>query len=96
MDDGDATFILFITDGENADREETDRIIKKSSGMNVFIQFIGIGNENFQYLRKLDDMPGRVRDNTGFTKMKDLDKADDNELYTNVLEQFAKWIRGLQ
>ena len=96
VDDGDATFILFITDGENADSGETDKIIKKSSGMNVFIQFIGIGNERFQYLKKLDDLPGRVRDNTGFTKMKDLDKADDRELYTNVLEQFAKWLRGLQ
>jgi len=96
VDDTDATFILFITDGENADRAETDQIIVKSSGMNVFIQFIGIGNEKFQYLKKLDDMPGRVRDNTGFTRMKDLDRADDNELYTNVLDQFAKWLRGLQ
>ncbi len=96
VDDGDATFILFITDGENTDRSETDNIIRKSSGMNVFIQFIGIGNEKFQYLKKLDDMSGRVRDNTGFTKMKDLDRADDNELYTNVLDQFAKWLRGLQ
>ncbi|MDE5700587.1 MAG: VWA domain-containing protein [Lachnospiraceae bacterium] len=96
VDDGDATFILFITDGENTDRDETDNIIRKSSGMNVFIQFIGIGSESFRYLRKLDDMAGRVRDNTGFTKMKDLDRADDNELYTNVLDQFAKWLRGQQ
>lgn len=31
------TFILFITDGENTDRNATDAIIKKSSDMNVFI-----------------------------------------------------------
>ncbi|MDE6909596.1 MAG: VWA domain-containing protein [Lachnospiraceae bacterium] len=96
VDDADPTFILFITDGENADRNETDRIILKSSEMNVFIQFIGIGDYQFRYLEKLDDMPGRKRDNTGFSKMKDLERADDNELYMNVLRQFSCWLRGQQ
>lgn len=96
VDDGDPTFILFITDGENANKPASDSIIKRSSGKNVFIQFIGIGNESFRYLKKLDDMPGRVRDNTGFTKMADLAGADDSVLYTNVLEQFSCWLRGLQ
>lgn len=96
VNDNQPTFILFITDGENSDREETNKIIKKSSEKNVFIQFIGIGNEKFKYLKKLDELHGRVRDNTGFTKMEDLDKADDKELYTNVLDQFAKWLKGLQ
>lgn len=96
VNDKETTFILFITDGENGDREETNKIIKKSSEMNVFIQFVGIGNEKFKYLKKLDELPGRVRDNTGFTKMEDLDKADDKELYTNVLDQFANWLKGLQ
>lgn len=96
VDNGDPTFILFITDGENADRDESDRIIRKSSEMNVFIQFIGIGSSSFKYLKKLDDMPGRKQDNTGFSKMADLDRADDNALYTNVLEQFSAWLKGLQ
>lgn len=96
VDNGDPTFILFITDGENADKADSDKIIKKSSEMNVFIQFIGIGNEKFNYLMALDDMPGRRRDNTGFSRMKDLDKAGDDELYTNVLEQFSGWLNGLQ
>lgn len=96
VDDAEPTFILFITDGENADRNETDRIILKSSDMNVFIQFIGIGNYRFKYLQQLDDMPGRKRDNTGFSRMKDLEKADDNELYMNVLRQFSLWLRGQQ
>ena len=96
VDNGDPTFILFITDGENSDKAEADKIIRRSSEMNVFIQFIGIGNEQFKYLMALDDMPGRKRDNTGFSKMRDLDKADDNELYTNVLEQFSGWLNGIQ
>ena len=96
VDNGDPTFILFITDGENFDKSETDKIIIKSSEMNVFIQFIGIGKEKFNYLIKLDDLSGRKRDNTGFSKMEDLNDASDNELYTNILEQFSGWLKGLQ
>ncbi len=96
VDSGDPTFILFITDGANDDRAQTDQIIIRSSPMNVFIQFIGIGYDNFSYLRQLDDIPNRVRDNTGFSKMSDLDKADDTQLYTNVLEQFSLWLKGMQ
>ena len=64
--------------------------------MNVFIQFIGIGNEKFEYLISLDDMPGRKRDNTGFSKMEALEQVSDNELYTNILDQFSGWLNGLQ
>ncbi len=96
VNDAQPTFILFITDGVNADISETDRIILKSSDMNVFIQFIGIGYYQFDYLEQLDNMSGRKRDNTGFSKMTDLEKADDNELYMNVLRQFSLWLRGQQ
>lgn len=96
VDDGDPTFILFITDGENSDRQQTNEIIRKASEMNFFIQFIGIGSQRFNYLMKLDEMKGRKRDNTGFSKMQDLDQADDQELYAKVLEQFAGWLKGLQ
>ena len=41
-------------------------------------------------------MTGRKRDNTGFTKMADLNKVDDNKLYTEVLKQFSAWLKGLQ
>ncbi|MBQ9438543.1 MAG: VWA domain-containing protein, partial [Lachnospiraceae bacterium] len=96
VDDEDPTFILFITDGENFDTYTTTKIIKKSSEMNVFIQFIGIGNETFSYLMQLDDLPGRTRDNTGFSKMRDLAGASDADLYANVLGQFSQWLRGMQ
>lgn len=89
-------FVLFITDGENFDKSDSDTVIRDSSKMDVFIQFIGIGYDEFRYLRELDNMPGRKRDNTGFSKMVLLDNVDDNELYTNVLEQFSRWIKGLQ
>ena len=96
VDNGDPTFILFITDGDNADKTNTDRIIKKASEMNVFIQFIGIGSGRFDYLMGLDDLQGRKRDNTGFSSMLDLAQASDDELYANILTQFSAWLNDMQ
>ena len=86
------TFVIFITDGENWDEQETDQIIRELSNYNIFIQFIGIGNESFNYLRKLDNLSGRKKDNTGFIAVKDMDKMDDNELYTELLSQYKDWL----
>lgn len=49
-------FIIFITDGENWDTNETNKIVKELSNYNMFVQFIGIGDESFNYLRSLDHM----------------------------------------
>lgn len=43
-------FIIFITDGENWDTNETNKIVKELSNYNMFVQFIGIGDESFNYL----------------------------------------------
>ena len=67
-------FIIFITDGENWDTNETNKIVKELSNYNMFVQFIGIGDESFNYLRSLDHMEGRKHDNTGFTAVKDMNK----------------------
>lgn len=85
-------FIIFITDGENWDVEETNRIVKELSNYNMFIQFIGIGNENFKYLKSLDDMKGRKHDNTGFIAIRDMNRMTDGELYTEILRQYKDWL----
>lgn len=85
-------FIIFITDGESFDKAETNKIIKELSNYNIFVQFIGIGNESFTYLKSLDNMEGRVHDNTGFTAVKDMNKMTDGELYTELLRQYKDWL----
>ena len=85
-------FIIFITDGENWDTTETDRIVRELSNYNMFVQFIGIGDENFRYLKSLDDMKGRKHDNTGFTSVKDMNRMTDEELYTEILRQYKDWL----
>lgn len=87
-------FVIFITDGEcfDSDKKETDQIIRELSNYNIFVQFVGIGRENFNYLRKLDDLSGRTHDNTGFIKVSDIAEMTDDELYTNLLSQYKDWL----
>ena len=89
-------FIIFITDGDNWDTDDTNRIVKELSNYNMFVQFVGIGHENFNYLRSLDDMKGRKHDNTGFIKVEDMNRMSDEELYTKLLEQYKNWLNGKQ
>ncbi len=88
------TFVVFITDGENDDKLETDNAIIKSAKHNIFFQFIGIGaNRTFKYLEKLDDLKGRECDNTGFIQVIDMDSLDDDHLFQVLLEQYIEWLR---
>lgn len=88
-------FVIFLTDGANDDRRNTDDIVRKLSEHNIFVQFIGQNSsptERFDYLRKLDDLSGRNIDNTGFFNVADLNKMSDAELYNALLEQYVSWI----
>lgn len=89
-------FGIFITDGENCDARETDAAIKKSSKYKIFYQFIGIGNERFDYLQRLDDLPGRKVDNTAFVKVESFKSLNDDELYAKLLEQYPQWLRDMK
>lgn len=90
---GEKTLIIFVTDGENSDKPATDIVIRESSKSDDFIQFIGIGSAQFNYLKALDDLDGRDIDNTGFTNLTNLSAIDDEELYRITLEEFAGWTK---
>lgn len=88
-------FIIFITDGDNSDKRDTDSVIRELSNYNVFVQFVGIGSDcSFSYLRSLDNLSGRKHDNTGFISVKDMSKMSDNELYTELLRQYKDWLNN--
>ena len=95
------SYVIFITDGANDDKRRTDEVIRESSKYNVFIQFVGLDvykTEKFVYLRKLDDLTGRVCDNTGFFDTNNFDNMTDDDLYNALLEQYIDWlkVRGLR
>lgn len=88
------TFVIFITDGANADKTQTDKVIRDSSNKNIFVQFVGIGSASFPYLEKLDDLTGRVVDNTGFIKVSDMARLSDEQLFEMLLEQYPDWLKN--
>lgn len=100
MKNSDPVFVMFITDGDNADKSKTERVIRESSETDMFISFLGCNQaENrFSFLRKLDDLSGRKYDNTAFAYIGDIDKVTDQDLYNKVLEQYPDWLkaRGLK
>lgn len=86
-------FIIFITDGDNADKGDTNRVIREMSRLNTFVQFVGIGYDEFSYLRKLDDLKDRAVDNTGFIAVKSFNSMSDEELYRELLVQYIDWLK---
>ena len=87
-------FIMFITDGDNWDDYETDEIVRELSNYNMFVQFVGIGNDSFSYLKRLDNLSGRKHDNTGFIAVADMNKMDDQQLYNEMLRQYNDWLNN--
>ena len=85
-------YVIFITDGENSDKSESEKAIINASHHGVFFQFIGIGNANFNFLTKLDTMNGRFIDNANFFKIENLNTKSDDELYSLLLTEYPQYI----
>jgi hypothetical protein len=88
----DPVFVIFLTDGGNADRRESAEIIRSLSAEPIFVQFVGIGAEDFPFLKKLDELQGRFLDNAGFMHVNDVDTIKDAELYDRLLNEFPAWL----
>lgn len=86
-------FVIFITDGNNSDRRESTKVIKEISKLGIFWQFIGIGDEKFDFLQRLDELSGRLLDNANFFQLNDLEKISEEELYRRLLVEFPGWIK---
>ena len=86
----DPAFIIFINDG--GCRSGIKKWIVSSSNKPLFWQFVGIGNSNFDVLRKLDTMEGRTVDNANFFHLEALEDTSDEELYNSLLDEFPSWM----
>ena len=87
----DPVFMVFINDG--GCKAGIKRSIVKSSNKPLFWQFIGIGDSNFDVLRKLDTMEGRVVDNASFFHLDRMEAVSDEQLYEQLLEEFPVWLK---
>lgn len=90
------TFVFFITDGDNFDKNEAERIVREAAGQPIFWQFIGLGNSSFSFLERLDDLQGRIVDNPDFFSIKDIATMSDNDLYERLLNEFPGWLKEVK
>ncbi|MFB5284439.1 MULTISPECIES: VWA domain-containing protein [Peribacillus] len=84
-------FLVFINDG--GCKSGIKKYIVSSSDKPIFWQFIGIGNSNFDVLKKLDTMEGRVVDNANFFHFDDIETVSDEQLYDQLLDEFPNWLK---
>jgi len=86
-------YVIFLTDGDNSDHKQAEEVIREASHEEIFWQFVGIGSSSFGFLEKLDNLDGRYIDNANFFQINDLDKINDNELYSRLLNEFPSWLK---
>lgn len=86
-------FVIFVTDGDNADRSATENIVIESSKYGIFWQFVGIGNASFSTLKRLDDLQGKYIDNADFFQLDDIGSVSDKEIYNRLLNEFPAWTK---
>jgi len=87
-------YIIFITDGDNWDKRETNEVMKKISNYPIFIQYMGLKNRysTFEYLEQLDKMDGRYVDNANFFDVSEINNIEDSVLYEKLLAEYPSWL----
>jgi len=84
-------FVVFINDG--GCKKTIKPLIVSSSDKPIFWQFVGIGNGNFDFLKKLDEMDGRFVDNANFFQVDNIENISDEELYDALLNELPEWLK---
>ncbi|MEC0130102.1 MULTISPECIES: VWA domain-containing protein [Paenibacillus] len=90
--DSTPVFIIFINDGGVV--KSTKNVIMAASVQPIFWQFVGIGNSDFEVLKQLDTMKGRLVDNANFIHLDQIEKVTDEDLYDQLLNEFPIWLRA--
>lgn len=85
-------FIIFINDGGVV--KLTRKVIMAASSLPVFWQFVGIGDSDFEVLKQLDTMSGRLVDNASFIHLDRIEDVSDEELYDQLLNEFPQWLKA--
>ncbi|MFJ4470489.1 vWA domain-containing protein [Streptomyces sp. NPDC089424] len=95
----DPALVVFQTDGGPINRPAAEKFLCKAAKLPLFWQFIGFGDphsKQFDFLRKLDELPvpqRRVVDNAGFFHAgEDPRQVSDAELYDRLVGEFPQWL----
>lgn len=89
-------YVMFLTDGQPSDKAASTRALKNSSFEPIFWQFMGVGNSDFSYLEKLDDLTGRFVDNADFFSVSSLKQFTEEQLYAKLINEYPNWLKMAQ
>jgi len=85
-------FIIFINDGGVV--KPIKKVITAAAVQPIFWQFVGIGHSDFEVLKQLDTMEGRIVDNANFIHLDDIAAVSDELLYDQLLNEFPSWLEA--
>lgn len=89
-------FVIFQTDGSPNSKRDTEKILCEASRLPMFWQFVGFGDDEFTFLRKLDELAvpkKRIVDNAGFFPAGSTPSAlSDDVLYDALMGEFPEWL----
>lgn len=89
-------FVVFQTDGGPSSKSSAVDVLCRASRLPLFWQFVGFGDDDFRFLRRLDELPvpaRRVVDNAGFIAAgKDPKAISDGRLYDELTAEFPEWL----
>jgi hypothetical protein len=89
-------FVVFQTDGAPNSKRETTEVLCDAARLPIFWQFIGFGDDEFAYLRRLDELPvpsKRMVDNAGFFPAGPQPRSvPDSDLYDSLMAEFPQWL----
>lgn len=85
-------YVLFVTDGDNFDKANAERIVREAARYPVFFQFVGIGGGRFGFLEQLDDLSGRFLDNADFFEVDDPTTIAADRLYDLMTAEYPAWV----
>ncbi|GEC04098.1 toxic cation resistance protein [Streptomyces spinoverrucosus] len=95
----DPALVVFQTDGGPINKLAAERYLCKAAKLPLFWQFIGFGDpgsRQFDFLRRLDELPvpdRRVVDNAGFFHAgADPRQVSDAALYDRLVGEFPQWL----
>lgn len=84
------SYLIFQTDGENADTVETERLIASIQDKDIYISFIGVGDCSFKFIKHLADKYSNV----GFYHINDLKTVTDDEIYDGLItSELSEWLK---
>lgn len=85
-------FVIFQTDGAPDSESAAEAVIRGSSRLPIFWQFVGFGDDKFTFLRKLDKLRGRAVDNAGFYPAGPHPRSVPNQVvFDGLLAEYPAW-----